>query len=86
MLGGLSAFLVRINILGNNIAGSIENRTKGKYVAKSTIQGLKIKINLKVLNPEDQYVNPNKSEQSILAGRISNFLNDNDVSHKIRVT
>lgn len=77
----------KLSILGNKIAGSIQQRTKGKYIAKSTIVGNTIKINLKVLNPQTkQYVSPIRSEQSILAGRISTFLNENGVSHNIKVT
>ena len=76
----------KLAILGNMISGSIE-RTKNKYVANSTISGNTIKIKLKVINPNtNMYVSPARGEQSILSGRISNFLNDGGVSHDIKVT
>ena len=77
----------KLAILGNNIAGSIKQRTKGKFIASSTIQGKTISIKLKTFNPRTNTFSPTmRDEQSILAGRISSFLNENNVSHNIRVS
>jgi len=75
----------KLSVLGNMIAGSIKKRTGGKYIAISTIKGKKIKFNLKVLNEKGEYIKPNRGEQSILAGRISNFLINQGISSDVKV-
>lgn len=76
----------KLAILGNKITGDINGRTKGQYIAKSTIKGLTMNISVMVINPATGKYSPAiRNEQEILAGRISNFLNSNGVSHDIRV-
>lgn len=76
----------KLAILGNRIAGSINERTKGKYMVVNNIKGLTMVLTVKVLNPETQKYSPAiRDEQNILAGRISTFLNENGISHDIRV-
>ena len=76
----------KMAILANKISGSLSKRTKGKYIARATIEGLKMKINVLTLNPETgKYSQTLKNEQEIMAGRISNFLNSAGVSHDIVV-
>ena len=76
----------KLAILGNKITGQIRQKSKGKYIVNYKIQGKTLKIKLEVLNPEtNKYVSSFKDEQELLAGRISNFLNDAGVSHKIQV-
>lgn len=76
----------KLAILSNKLAGSIRARTKGIYIAKATIKGRVMKVRLKTLNERGKYVSPTRSEQTILAGRVSNFLNNAGVSHDIKVT
>ena len=70
-------------ILLNKITGDITNRTSGKYIAKGKINGLTLQITVMQLNPQTgKYSGAIKDEQSLLAGRISNFLNNNGISHE----
>jgi len=76
----------KLAILGNKISGSLSKRTKGKYIARATIEGLKMRINVLTLNEETgKYSQTFKNEQEILAGRVSKFLNENGISHDIIV-
>jgi len=76
----------KLAVLSNKISGSIRQRTKGNYIAKSSIDGRTMKITIKQLNPEtNKYVSVVKDEQEILAGRVSNFLNSNNIIHDIKV-
>ena len=76
----------KLSLLGNRISGSLSKRTKGKYIARATIEGLKMRINVLTLNEETgKYSQTLKNEQEIMAGRISNFLNSAGVSHDIVV-
>jgi len=76
----------KLAILGNKIAGSIRERTGGRFIVKSTIEGNKIRLTIFQPNPETgKLVQTSRDEQTILAGRISSFLNQNGISHDIKV-
>jgi hypothetical protein len=75
----------KLAILGNMVAGSIKQKTKGKYVAKSQIIGRTIKIKLKKAKETGELVQTTHEEQEILAGRLSSFLNGQGVTHDISV-
>lgn len=76
----------KLSILLNRVTGSMSTRTNNAYIAKGKIQGLTMKITVLKLNPETgKYSPPLRNEQDLLAGRVSNFLNSNGVSHKIQV-
>ena len=76
----------KLAILGNKISGSIQQRTGGQYLANATVSGRVIKIKLKQVNPDTNKIIPiTRNEQTLLAGRISSFLNANNISHAIKV-
>jgi len=73
-------------ILLNKITGDINNRTKGSYIAKGKVSGNTLQITVLQLNPETNKYSPvQRNEQEMLAGRISNFLNNQGISHDIKI-
>lgn len=75
----------KLAILANKITGDISSRTNGLYIAKSKISSNKMKITVFMKNETGKYSAPFKDEQEMLAGKISNFLNENGISHDIKV-
>lgn len=76
----------KLSILGNKISGDIQQRTHNQYISIAKVTRGTLTITIKQLNPETgKYSPPIKNEQTLLAGRISNFLNSAGISHDIRV-
>lgn len=74
-------------ILLGKITNDINQRTKGNYIAKGKVSGNQLQITVVQLNPETRKYSPvQRNEQEILSGRISSFLNNNGISHNIKVT
>ena len=76
----------KLGILSNMISGSVRERTRGTYIVKSKIEGHKLVLTILQLNPETNKYSPVlKDEQSILVGRISNFLQQQGISADVVV-
>ena len=76
----------KLAILGRNINEDVQKRTNKMYIVKTSINGLTAKFTVKKWNIETQsYGNTSSNEQEILAGKISTFLNNNGISHTIKV-
>lgn len=76
----------KLAILLNKITGDISNRTKNNFIAKGKISGQTLQITVLQLNLNTgKYARIIRNEQELLAGRISNFLNTQGISHDIKV-
>jgi len=83
----------KLAVLGNMIAGSVKKKSNGRYDAGSTIKGKTITFTFKIresrTGPGNKQViiekNVVRSDQSILAGRISNFLMEHGISSEVKV-
>lgn len=82
---GLMYDSTKLAVLGRAIAQSISERTDGAYIVVSRLDGSVLKLVVKKRDASGNYIKSGRDEQTILAGKISSFLLEQQITANIKV-